>query len=87
MYPEFYRKNSDHIKGSNVTTPDPFCIGLIKEIVTNSRDKLVAPRDICIRVLKFYRPENTRGILSQTHHLDLNKVYASDEGKVLNYDF
>ncbi|XP_014281484.1 DNA (cytosine-5)-methyltransferase 1 [Halyomorpha halys] len=85
LYPEFYRKSSDHIKGSNVTTPDPFCIGLIKEIVTNSRDKLVAPRDICIRVLKFYRPENTRGLLSQTHHLDLNKIYASEEEVLVNF--
>ncbi|KAL1124037.1 hypothetical protein AAG570_001807 [Ranatra chinensis] len=85
LYPEFYRKTSDRIKGSNETTPQPFCIGLITAIVTNSREKLVAPADICIRVLKFYRPENTTGISYQSHQLDLNLLYSSNEEVVVNF--
>ncbi|XP_014253428.1 DNA (cytosine-5)-methyltransferase 1-like [Cimex lectularius] len=85
LYPEFYRKSSDHIKGSNITTPSPFCIGLIVDIFTNSKDKIVAPADICIRVIKFYRPENTSGITSQLTHIDLNKLYASDEEVIVNF--
>lgn len=28
MYPEYYRKGSEHIKGSNADAPEPFRIGI-----------------------------------------------------------
>lgn len=80
MYPEHYRKSSEHVKGSNVTTPEPFCIGFISSIVTRSRDKLVASSDICLRVKKMYRPENTHRDAGLSHQLDLNQIYWTDEG-------
>lgn len=80
MYPEHYRKSSEHVKGSNVTTPEPFCIGFISSIVTRSRDKLVASGDICLRVKKMYRPENTHRDAGLSHQLDLNQIYWTDEG-------
>lgn len=82
MYPEHYRKSSEHVKGSNVTTPEPFCIGFISSIVTRSRDKLIASGDICLRVKKMYRPENTHRDAGLSHQLDLNQIYWTDEGKI-----
>lgn len=36
LYPEYYRKSSDHIKGSNEMTPEPFRIARILYITSKS---------------------------------------------------
>ncbi|XP_054016177.1 DNA (cytosine-5)-methyltransferase 1-like isoform X1 [Hylaeus anthracinus] len=79
MYPEYYRKFSDHVKGSNFDTPDPFCIGYIKEIYASTDDLLVSPCDINIRINKLYRPENTHRNYTLMEQADLNMVYWSEE--------
>ncbi|XP_076161949.1 DNA methyltransferase 1a [Ptiloglossa arizonensis] len=78
-YPEFYRKSSDHIKGSNFDTPDPFCIGCINTIYANTNDILVSSSDINIKVNKLYRPENTHRDPTLMEQADLNMLYWSDE--------
>lgn len=83
MYPEYYRKSSDHIKGSNSNTPEPFCIGRINGIVTRSKDLLVAAQDICLKITKFYRPENTHKGQSLARQVDLQLLYWSNEGMIL----
>lgn len=80
MYPEFYRKSSDHIKGSNFDTPEPFHIGYINSIYATTTDKLVSPNDIWIKVNKMYRPENTHKGSSLIQQVDFNMLYWSDEG-------
>ncbi|XP_078046849.1 DNA methyltransferase 1a isoform X2 [Augochlora pura] len=79
MYPEFYRKSSDHIKGSNYDTPDPFCIGYINMIYAITNDVIVSPCDINIKVNKLYRPENTHKESTSVEQVDINMVYWSDE--------
>ncbi|XP_076375508.1 DNA methyltransferase 1a isoform X1 [Megalopta genalis] len=79
MYPEFYRKSSDHIKGSNYDTPEPFCIGYINMIYAITNDVIVSPSDINIKVNKLYRPENTHKDPTSVEQLDVNMVYWSDE--------
>ncbi|XP_012137658.2 DNA methyltransferase 1a isoform X2 [Megachile rotundata] len=79
MYPEFYRKSSDHVKGSNLDTPKPFCLGYINAIYANTNDMIVSPMDINIKVNKLYRPENTHRDISLMEQADLNMVYWSDE--------
>ncbi|XP_066590215.1 DNA (cytosine-5)-methyltransferase 1-like isoform X2 [Prorops nasuta] len=79
MYPEFYRKSSDHVKGSNYDTPEPFHVGYISSIYATTTSKLVAPNEIYIRVNKLYRPENTHKGLVLMQQLDLNMLYWSDE--------
>ncbi|KAJ9600521.1 hypothetical protein L9F63_026341, partial [Diploptera punctata] len=85
IYPEFYRKSSDHVKGSNMETPDPFCIAHINTIFTKTQMELVASRDIHIRVNKMYRPENTHRGPSLSQQVDLNMLYWSDEECVVNF--
>lgn len=82
LYPEYYRKSSDYVKGSNTSTPNPFCIGLITAIKTSLKDKLIVSSDICLKVVKFYRPENTNLTTAQKYQADLNSLYISDEGNV-----
>ena len=79
LYPEFYRKSSDHVKGSNNDTPEPFQIGFINAIYATTTDKLVAPNDIWIKVNKLYRPENTHKGASLVQQVDLNMLYWSEE--------
>ncbi|CAK9821528.1 DNA (cytosine-5)-methyltransferase PliMCI [Anthophora retusa] len=79
MYPEFYRKSSDHVKGSNFDTPDPFCLAYINEIYAIVNDTIVSPSDIYIKVNKLYRPENTHRDHRLMEQADLNMVYWSDE--------
>ncbi|XP_043275334.1 DNA (cytosine-5)-methyltransferase PliMCI-like isoform X4 [Venturia canescens] len=79
MYPEFYRKSSDHVKGSNYDTPEPFNIGYINAIYATTTDKLVSSNDIWIKVTKLYRPENTHKGASLVQQVDLNLLYWSDE--------
>ncbi|XP_017882042.1 DNA (cytosine-5)-methyltransferase PliMCI-like [Ceratina calcarata] len=79
MYPEYYRKSSDHVKGSNHDTPEPFHIGYINSIYAKTKNQLVASSDIWIRINKMYRPENTHKGLTLMQQVDLNMVYWSDE--------
>ncbi|KAF3421234.1 hypothetical protein E2986_06562 [Frieseomelitta varia] len=79
MYPEYYRKSSDHVKGSNYDTPEPFHIGYINSIYATTNNKLVASSDIWIKINKMYRPENTHKGLTLMQQVDLNMVYWSDE--------
>ncbi|KAB0805238.1 hypothetical protein PPYR_02208 [Photinus pyralis] len=78
LYPEYYRKRSDNLKGSNAETPDPFCIALIEDIVEFSNA-------VKIRVRKFYRPENTHEGSLLSYRKDLNLVYWSTEEKTVNF--
>lgn len=89
MYPEFHRKYSDYVKGSNEETPEPFCIGYITSIFTRSKDKsvLLCASDIFLRVTKLYRPENTHKGISAAYQLDLNMLYWSDEGNFKSINF
>ncbi|KAB7504337.1 DNA (cytosine-5)-methyltransferase PliMCI [Armadillidium nasatum] len=80
MYPEFYRKTSDKVKGSNVDTPEPFRIVRILKIMCSSSDSsLVSPEDVKFRVSKFYRPENTHKGVNSSYQADLNLLYWSEE--------
>ncbi|XP_033200860.1 DNA (cytosine-5)-methyltransferase PliMCI [Bombus vancouverensis nearcticus] len=79
MYPEYYRKSSDHVKGSNYDTPEPFHIGYINSIYATTNNKLVASSDIWIKINKLYRPENTHKGLTLMQQVDLNTVYWSEE--------
>ena len=51
LYPEYYRKRGN-LKGSNVETPDPFQIAVIKSIT----DSLGSVR---LKIQLFHRPEDT----------------------------
>ncbi|OAD61349.1 DNA (cytosine-5)-methyltransferase PliMCI [Eufriesea mexicana] len=75
MYPEYYRKSSDHVKGSNYDTPEPFHIGYINSIYATTNNKLVASSDVWIKINKMYRPENTHKGLTLMQQVDLNMVY------------
>ncbi|XP_018573692.1 DNA (cytosine-5)-methyltransferase 1 [Anoplophora glabripennis] len=72
LYPEFYRKKSDNIKGSNIDTPEPFTIGLIEEIQKQNNS-------IKIKTRIFYRPENTISSIFLSHVKDLNFLYYTEE--------
>ena len=56
LYPEYYRKSSDYIKGSNQDAPEPFRIGRIKEILCHRRSNGKADAsEVKLRLYKFYR--------------------------------
>lgn len=56
LYPEYYRKSSDYIKGSNLDAPQPFRVGRVKEIFCNRRSDGKPDRmEIKLRLYKFYR--------------------------------
>lgn len=56
LYPEYYRKSSDYIKGSNLDAPEPFRIGRIKEIFCSKRSNgKPDTTEIKLRLYKFYR--------------------------------
>lgn len=56
LYPEYYRKSSDYIKGSNLDAPDPFRIGRIKEIFCHKRSNgKPDTAEVKLRLYKFYR--------------------------------
>lgn len=56
LYPEYYRKSSDYIKGSNLDAPEPFRVGRIKEIFCTKRSNGKANEaDIKLRIYKYYR--------------------------------
>ncbi|XP_063239030.1 DNA (cytosine-5)-methyltransferase PliMCI-like [Bacillus rossius redtenbacheri] len=86
MYPEVYRKSSDRIKGSNVDTPEPFCIGYISTMYTLSDESLVPVQKVYLKVNKMYRPENTCKGASFCQQADLNLLFWSDEEMVVSLD-
>lgn len=56
LYPEYYRKSSDYIKGSNLDAPEPFRIGRIKEIFCTKRSNGKPDvSEVKLRIYKFYR--------------------------------
>ena len=80
MYPEHYRRSTDQkVKGSNETTPEPFRIAQIINILVKSTELLQEPSDVKLRIRKFYRPENTHRGASSTYQAELNMLYWSDE--------
>eukprot|EP00794_Sanderia_malayensis_P016015 gene16015-17632_t len=84
-YPEYYRKGSDHIKGSNLDVPEPFRIAKILSIFKKKNAFGQGEDDILLRVQKFYRPENTHKGLSGAFHNDLNLVYWSNEEATVEF--
>ncbi|MEQ2179091.1 hypothetical protein GOODEAATRI_021063, partial [Goodea atripinnis] len=80
LYPEYYRKSSDYIKGSNLDAPEPFRVGRIKEIFCHRRSNGKADNsEVKLRLYKFYRPENTHRGVKASYHTDINQLYWSDE--------
>ena len=81
-YPEYYRKfnvvEKQHISGSLSAANDPFQVGYIKEIYSNSKNP--KPEDIKLRIHKYYRPENTHKGVASGYQANLNLLYWSDEG-------
>ncbi|CAK1554784.1 unnamed protein product [Leptosia nina] len=71
-YPEYYRKNSKNIRGSNFDTAEPFCVGYIEDVTIGP-----GPKQIFLKVRILYRPENTNCRFPQCE--DLNLVYWSDD--------
>uniref|UniRef100_A0A8C7XGV9 DNA (cytosine-5)-methyltransferase n=1 Tax=Oryzias sinensis TaxID=183150 RepID=A0A8C7XGV9_9TELE len=80
LYPEYYRKSSDYIKGSNLDAPEPFRVGRIKEIFCHRRSNGKSDTaDVKLTLYKFYRPENTHKGVKASYHADINQLYWSDE--------
>ncbi|CAG9855238.1 unnamed protein product [Phyllotreta striolata] len=79
IYPEYYRKRSDNVKGSNNDTPNPFVIGLIESIDGQSKD-------VRIKVKVFFRPEHTFRSLSSTISKDLCHLYYSEEVITVSFE-
>uniref|UniRef100_A0A7N6AUH6 DNA (cytosine-5)-methyltransferase n=1 Tax=Anabas testudineus TaxID=64144 RepID=A0A7N6AUH6_ANATE len=80
LYPEYYRKSSDYIKGSNLDAPEPFRVGRIKEIFYHRRSNGKPDMsEVKLRLYKFYRPENTHKGVKASYHADINQLYWSDE--------
>ncbi|CAK1556371.1 unnamed protein product [Leptosia nina] len=77
VYPEYYRKSDNNLRGSNIDTNEPFCVGHIVAVTAAGEGSLIAPQDIYLRVNVLYRPENTSRPFPQ--HEDLNLVYWSEE--------
>uniref|UniRef100_A0A8C7WDJ1 DNA (cytosine-5)-methyltransferase n=1 Tax=Oncorhynchus mykiss TaxID=8022 RepID=A0A8C7WDJ1_ONCMY len=85
LYPEYYRKHSDYIKGSNLDAPEPFRVGRIKEIFCHRRSNGKADvSEVKLRLYKFYRPENTHKGAKAGYHTDINQLYWSDEEVTVN---
>ncbi|KPJ15240.1 DNA (cytosine-5)-methyltransferase 1 [Papilio machaon] len=83
VYPEYYRKSDSNLRGSNVDTGEPFCLGHIAAVTAAGEGPLVVPQDIYIKVNILYRPENTSNRFPQQE--DLNVVYWSDEIKEISF--
>ncbi|KPI97703.1 DNA (cytosine-5)-methyltransferase 1 [Papilio xuthus] len=83
VYPEYYRKSDSNLRGSNVDTGEPFCVGHIAAVTAAGDGPLVVPQDIYIKVNILYRPENTSNRFPQQE--DLNVVYWSDEIKEISF--
>ncbi|VVC92167.1 unnamed protein product [Leptidea sinapis] len=83
IYPEYYRKSDSNMRGSNIDTGEPFCVGHIVAVTAAGEGPLIAPQDIYIKVNILYRPENTSSRFPQ--HEDLNVVYWSNEIKEVSF--
>ncbi|XP_037079530.1 DNA (cytosine-5)-methyltransferase 1-like [Pollicipes pollicipes] len=79
LYPEYYRKATSYVKGSNEETPDPFRIGRISSIFTNRTGSNAEAGDVFLRVTKFYRGEDTFRGTEGSQHSDLHMIYYSSE--------
>lgn len=77
IYPEYYRKSDNNLRGSNIDTGEPFYIGHIAAVTAIGNGPLIIPQDIYLKVNIMYRPENTTSKFP--HHEDLNVVYWSNE--------
>jgi len=73
VYPEYYRKKADNVKGSNSDTPRPFVIGIIEDIIIHSQKK------IKITTRLFCRPEDTSRT-SLVDSVDLTLVFWTEKG-------
>ncbi|KAH8038928.1 hypothetical protein HPB51_004040 [Rhipicephalus microplus] len=80
VYPEYYRKRSEYIKGSNADVPEPFKIGKILSIYKKSSSGKCQPEMFRLRVKKFYRSENTH---QPKLDADLCLLYYSEEEAVV----
>ncbi|KAL1490162.1 hypothetical protein ABEB36_012901 [Hypothenemus hampei] len=76
LYPEYYRKRVDNIKGSNLDTPKPFLLGVIEDISNK--------KELKITVRLFCRPEETEND-QLAYKTDWRIVYWTE--KVLNTSF
>ncbi|XP_060803321.1 DNA (cytosine-5)-methyltransferase PliMCI isoform X2 [Amyelois transitella] len=83
IYPEYYRKSDNNLRGSNVDTGEPFCVGYIAAVTAAGAGPLIVPQDIYLKVNVLYRPENTSSRFPQ--HEDLNVVYWSDEIREVSF--
>nr|XP_054770266.1 DNA (cytosine-5)-methyltransferase PliMCI-like [Lytechinus pictus] len=79
LYPENYRKSSEYVKGSNLECPEPFRIGKIIAIYTNTKNNST----VKLRVSKMYRPEDTHKGRTAAYQADLNILYWSEEEAVV----
>jgi len=87
VYPEYYRKPAEYVKGSNYDVPEPFKIGRIVSIFTKSSSgKLTEELEVMLTVSKFYRPENTHKGSSFGHQANLNLLYWSKEEATVAVD-
>uniref|UniRef100_A0A7N4NX89 Cytosine-specific methyltransferase n=1 Tax=Sarcophilus harrisii TaxID=9305 RepID=A0A7N4NX89_SARHA len=83
QYPEYYRKHSDYVKGSNQDAPQPYRIGQIKEIFCEKESNGAV---IKLRINKFYRPENTHKSSTKKYIEDINLLYWSYEEAVVDFE-
>ncbi|KAG6440695.1 hypothetical protein O3G_MSEX001376 [Manduca sexta] len=79
IYTEYYRKSDNNLRGSNIDTGEPFCVGFIAAVTAIGDGPLIVPQDIYLKVNILYRPENTTSKFP--HHEDINLVYWSNEIK------
>uniref|UniRef100_T1J239 DNA (cytosine-5-)-methyltransferase n=1 Tax=Strigamia maritima TaxID=126957 RepID=T1J239_STRMM len=85
IYPEFYRKAVP----KDIEIPDPYKIGFIIRIycsvlAANNTQCRTHPSAIQVQVQKLYRPENTHLGIAASYHSDLNELYWSEEGAIVN---
>ncbi|BES95266.1 Cytosine-specific methyltransferase [Nesidiocoris tenuis] len=74
IYPEMYRKTLARNQDRDAVQ-EPYCIGLISSIHNDH-----------IRVFKFYRVENTLGVVTNVSDQDLTKLFGSDEETKITFD-
>nr|XP_039272538.1 DNA (cytosine-5)-methyltransferase 1-like [Styela clava] len=84
-YPEYYRKSTKHIKGSNENVPEPFRVARIVSIFSNMKTNGNPSDQVKIQVRKFYRSENTHKGISGSYSADLNLLFWSSEKTIVNF--
>ncbi|XP_075978235.1 DNA (cytosine-5)-methyltransferase 1-like [Anticarsia gemmatalis] len=83
IYPEYYRKSDNNLRGSNIDTGEPFCVGYIAAVTAVGEGPLIVPQDIYLKVNVLYRPENTTSRFPQ--HEDVNVLYWSEEIRDISF--